>query len=207
MNEAGQALLIDSICYIARFTEDRPIVHTPCVFVQNKRFVQREILKRIIENPKRDLSSLPYYVDKRTGEFLAGKDRQALKVWYDAHQAYLHADAEGKLVVDSEAQKFGVSPAKPEFLQKATDALAMPDQASLACVLLARYVPQGLGAEATPQQWQAWVRDNRPYLFFSDAGGYRWYIDPLAKRRAVPTEKLRGPTRATLPAVQVKSQS
>jgi hypothetical protein len=40
MNDTGRAMLINAICYIARFTEDRPIVHTPCVFVQGKRIVE-----------------------------------------------------------------------------------------------------------------------------------------------------------------------
>jgi hypothetical protein len=28
-------------------------------------------------------------------------------------------------------------------------------------------------------------------------GGYRWYLDPLAKARGVPTARLRGPMRAS----------
>src|SRR5207253_9475567 len=46
MNETGQALLVDAICYIARFTEDRPIVRTPCVFTQGKRIFDRGVIAR-----------------------------------------------------------------------------------------------------------------------------------------------------------------
>jgi hypothetical protein len=63
-----------------------------------------------------------------------------------------------------------------------------------------RYVPIGPGIDAPRELWESWLKDNRRYLFFSDAGGYRWYIDPLAKRRGVPTDTLRGAARATLPA-------
>jgi hypothetical protein len=201
MSDAGQAMLVDSICYIARFTEDRPIVHTPCVFVQGKRFVDRNVLKRIIDNPKRELNTMHYYLDKKTAEELADKDRPSVAAWFSRVRDYLHADDEGKLVVDAEAQQFGVSPAGVSFLEKAIKALAEPEQAKLACRLLSHYAPDGPGVDATAEQWQAWVRDNGPYMFFSDAGGFRWYIDLLAKRRGVPTEKLRGEARATLPVI------
>jgi hypothetical protein len=61
--------------------------------------------------------------------------------------------------------------------------------------LLERYVPRGpKGGNA--DQWAAWWQDNRPYLFASDSGDYCWYIDPLAKKRGIPTANLRGIKRA-----------
>jgi hypothetical protein len=71
------------------------------------------------------------------------------------------------------------------------------DRAANAWSLLARYVPDGSGVTTTAADWSAWVEENRAYLFFSDTGGYRWYIDPLAKRRGVRTADLRGSARAT----------
>jgi len=29
-----------------------------------------------------------------------------------------------------------------------------------------------------------WIAQNRPFLFFSDTGGYRWYVDQNAQRAA-----------------------
>ena len=57
----------------------------------------------------------------------------------------------------------------------------------------------GPGETASAADWSAWVEKSRPYLFFSDAGGYRWYMDPLAQRRGISTADLRGPARATPP--------
>jgi hypothetical protein len=207
MTDAGQSVLLDSICYIARFTEDRPIVHTPCVFVQGKRLTDRDVLRRILDNPKRELSSLKYYLEKKTGEELADKDRATLTAWHRDVRDYLHADDDGKLLVDADARQFGVGPARAAFLEKAVLSLASPEQAPLARRLLSRYAPDGPGADGTVERWRAWARENGPYLFFSDAGGYRWYVDPLAKRRGVPTGKLRGIARATRPsAAGVDSQ-
>jgi hypothetical protein len=30
----------------------------------------------------------------------------------------------------------------------------------------------------------AWITANRPFLFFTDTGGYRWMVDTNAQRRA-----------------------
>ena len=89
-----------------------------------------------------------------------------------------------------------------EAFDRALAALGEPARAPLARRLLNRYAPGQLEAEASAEMWREWLRKNRPYLFFSDAGGYRWYLDPLAKRRGIPSERLRGPARATLPALQ-----
>jgi hypothetical protein len=58
-----------------------------------------------------------------------------------------------------------------------------------------RYVPTGpkLG---NADIWVNWWHENQPYVFASDAGEYRWYIDPLAKKRGVPTVEMRGSRRA-----------
>ena len=48
MSNAGQALLVNAIAYVARFTEDRPIVRTPCVFTQGKRIFDRSLWHRLL---------------------------------------------------------------------------------------------------------------------------------------------------------------
>ena len=61
-------------------------------------------------------------------------------------------------------------------------------------------MPIGPAAEAPAEKWRSWWKENKPYLFFSDTGGFRWYVDPLAKARGVSTAQLRGPARAKLAA-------
>jgi GNAT superfamily N-acetyltransferase len=196
MNDTGQALLVNAIAYIARFTEDRPIVHTPCVFVQGKRLFDRDLIARRLKNPQADLSSLSYYLGPETWRTLQMKSRPEVQAWYERSRSYLHADAEGKLVVDPDAQRFGIGPASLVFLEK-----AVAERTKLARQLLSRYVPEGPGTDAALSEWQAWLTENKSYLFFADTGGYRWHIDPLAKKRKVPSKELRGPARATLPVV------
>lgn len=202
LTEAGKALLVNALCYIARFTEDRPIVRTPCVFVQEKRIFDRGALRRVISNRERDIKDLQYYLEPDLYATLAGKSREELDAWYQAVSGYLHTGARGNLTVDADAQAFGESPAGARFFDQALAALNEPERRDLARRLLRRYAPGGPTQSDAAANWRLWWEENKPYLFFSDTGGYRWYTDPLAKKRAVPTETLRGPARVSLPAVR-----
>jgi hypothetical protein len=202
MNETGQALLINSIAYIARFTEDRPIVRTPCVFVQGTRLFDRDAIARRLEESDADLSALQYYIAKQTYEALKGKSRAEMQEWFKQTRDYLHADATGPLTVDADAQSFKVPPATIRFIEETSSALSDPGRAVLARRLLNRYAPDGPGKDATRELWESWLSKNRTCLFFSDTGGYRWYVDPLAKSRGVSTASLRGAARATLASAE-----
>jgi hypothetical protein len=81
-------------------------------------------------------------------------------------------------------------------LPKTIAALHDEKTKAAATVLLVRYAPDGPGANASADAWEKWWQDNSPYLFYSELGCYRWYIDPLAKKRGIPTKDLRGPARA-----------
>ncbi len=204
MNETGRVLLVNAVAYASRFPDDRPIVRTPCVFVQGKRLVDRDYLARRLRQSKPDLSSLSYFFAKEDFEkHLKDKSVDEVAAWYRPERDYLHADADGKLTVDAEARSFGVAPAGPEFLSKASAALGGA-KAAQARRLLVRYVPDGPGEKGSATDWATWVEKNCAYLFFSDTGGFRWYLDPLAQRRRLPTGELRGPARATRPILGVK---
>ena len=114
---------------------------------------------------------------------------------------YIRADEQGSLMTDEDARAFGVPPASPEFLEKAIASLAQSGpHTDLGRRLLERYVPEGPDPQSDAEPWRRWWLENKPYLFFSDTGGYRWYVDRLAKARSIPSGSLRGPARVTLPA-------
>ena len=111
-------------------------------------------------------------------------------------QRFLHPDQNQKLVIDEDLKALSVAFDQPEFFDKAIAALkGTPAEAERAARLLQRYVPCGPKQGGT-EQWSEWWRANLPFLFASDSGDYRWYIDPLAKKRGIPTVELRGIKRA-----------
>jgi hypothetical protein len=197
MNEQGQALLVDAIAYIARFTEDRPIMRTPSPFAgptpEPRGRVDR-VLRREDLDP---IEGLKWIVAPSMLAAADPKDRAAYRRWFEGVRDFVHADVEGKLVVDEDARASGIPPDRPGFFEGAIASLrGRGEAAARARLLLARYVPEGLGSDAPADLWAAWYEEHRPYLFFSDVGGYRWYVDPLAERRRIPTARLRGPDRS-----------
>jgi hypothetical protein len=130
--------------------------------------------------------------------------REDLAEWYRAKRGFLHADERGKFVVDEEAEKFGVIPDSDTFIPTAIDAWSESgDPNCLGRRLLLRYIVGGPGEDGTVDEWRRWWVENRAYVFFSDTGGFAWRIDPLAKKRDVPTQRLRGSARASKPPIVV----
>jgi len=110
-------------------------------------------------------------------------------------QPFLYPDENQKLQIDANLKALGVAFDAPDFFEKAIAGLRGDTEASARALrTLERYVPDG-PKSATADQWSAWWQENKPYLFASDVGIYRWYVDPLAKKRGVPSTELRGPKR------------
>jgi hypothetical protein len=197
MNETGRNLFLNSIAYIARFTEDRPIAVTPSVFAGPVPFALR-YPEAIVNRTDRELKHLTNYISAPAVAHLRGKPRQEYTKWFVEVRDYLHARPDYLLEIDPDAQALGARFGQPAFFENTLAALGRDDTRARALDVLNRYVPEGPGAKASPADWQTWLKENQSYLFFSDAGGYRYYLDPLAKKRGVPTAQLRGSARATV---------
>ena len=197
MNESGRAILVDAIVYISRFTEDRPIMETPSPFAGND-FITRFRIESYMRRTD------PFYwdylrsnFDQKTLADAGVKDRASFAKWYPTVQGYLRPDSIARMRIDDDALAVKVRPGRPELFDWAIAALGRPGEDGLrARRMLERYVPDGPGREAASQAWADWWTANADYLFFGEVGGYRWYIDPLARARGVPSARLRGPLRA-----------
>lgn len=196
LNETGRAMLVNAIAYISRFTEDRPIDITPSVFGDEKIGISRRRAKNYLTNPE-------YRVEWATNEFSARtlasfnwRDRAAGRDWFEANGMWLHPGAGNFLEVDEEAKSLGTPFDSPEFIPKTISALREEKIKTAAATVLSRYAPDGPGANAGAEAWEKWWQENSPCLFYSELGCYRWYVDPLAKKRGVPTKELRGVKRA-----------
>jgi hypothetical protein len=197
MTDAGKAMLVDAIAYISRFTEDRPIMETPSPFAGDD-FITRAAIERIIaRNDPGWWDSLSSNFDRRTLAVASVSDLASFAKWYPTVRDYLGPDAIARMRIDEDALAVKISPGRPAFFDWAIAALSRPGEDSRARRMLARYAPDGPGRDATQQAWSDWWKANADYLFFGEVGGYRWYLDPLARARGVPTARLRGPLRAS----------
>jgi hypothetical protein len=197
MNQTGQALLLNSIAYISRFKEDRPIARTPSGWSkdENSPRSKRWIEGLYVSRRPAD-SDLDFYLTPETKAVVAKMDRLSYPKWFQENSPFLTCANSGRLMVDNSAKALNIPFDTLQFFTNALEKLNQPDTAAKARALLRRYAPDGPG-DASAGEWKTWFEANRPYLFYSERGGYRWYIDPLAKQRGVPSEKLQGPARAS----------
>jgi hypothetical protein len=196
MNESGQRLLLNAIAYISRFTEDRPIAVTPSGFGGAVGLPRAYADRRLGENG--DVKEAGWILSDRTLAQIQALNRDQIRRWHAEHRPYLHPGTDLKLEVDEEALALAAPIDRLEFYDRTIAALRREgEDARHAAALLARYAPTDAGRLSSASAWEQWLKENRRYLFFSDQGDYRWYVDPLAKKRGIATRDLRGPKRAS----------
>lgn len=198
MNETGRRLLLNSIAYISRFTEDRPIAVTPSVFAGPAALPRTYVDRRVLGTT--NISEIEWMVTADLARKMISMGRDDLRKWYEEHRSFLHPanTPEKRLEIDDEARRLNAPIDKPEFFAKCLAALD-GEKKELARKLLARYAPTETGKLSGSADWKKWFAENGKYLFFSDQADYRWYIDPLAKKREVASADLRGTARASKP--------
>ncbi len=196
LNAAGRAMLVNAVAYISRFTGDRPIDTSLSVFGSDHIAISRRRVPRYFTVFPRELTNV---FSAATLAAIDQRDAAKAQAWFESERAWIHPNAQNFLEVDAEARGLNVQFDSPELDPKAIAALREAKTKAAAAGVLARYAPTGPGAGAGPEAWEKWWRDNSPYLFYSELGGYRWYVDPLAKSRGVPSKDLRGPLRADGP--------
>jgi hypothetical protein len=190
MNETGRQLLLNSIAYISRFSQDRPIAYTPSVF-GGKAAPARASVMRWLKGADYNPQEVAHLLAPGLLDHLKAKDRGAVEEWAKSETKWLHPNADVLLEIDEDLRSLGVTFDSQEFLDALARLLGGTDHdQALARRLAERYVPE------LKDGGTAWLKDNRPYLFASDTGDYRWYVDPLAKKYGVPSERLRGASRA-----------
>jgi hypothetical protein len=198
LNETGRRLLLNSIAYISRFTEDRPIAVTPSVF-SGPAGLPRSYLDRRV-NGTNDIQQIDWMVSPDLARKIVGLPADERRKWYESHRSFLHPGKtpEKRLEIDEDALALNAPLDKSDFFTRCIAALDT-DKSAAALKLLQAYAPLNAGELSTSAEWEKWFAENKKYLFFSDQADYRWYIDPLAKKRGVPSADLRGEARASRP--------
>jgi len=177
-------------------SQDRPIALTPSVRTGAKVVPVRSWLQESFF-PQLDPERVPSFFGAAECEHLDEEGPEAFAARFTRRRGSYHPDERSKLVVDPDLEAWRVANADRGVIARSIEGLASGGEpARRGRRLLERYVACGPGPTASAEEWLAWFVENHDYLFFTDLGGYRWYVDPLAKARKVPTEELRGAARA-----------
>lgn len=195
LNAPGRALLENSICYAARFTEDRPIVVTQSSFTNKTYPRSQRALRLALDQPTATAKSLAVSFGGPIRSTLEAMSSEPARQWIRENLGFLVADERGMLVVDEDLKRLGVALDAPEFPARALASATAGSEPALA--LLARRVPEGPGASAALAVWRDFLAAKGAFLFFSETAGFVWRLDPLAAKRGIPSAELRGSRRAS----------
>ena len=167
MTEAGKRLFVNCICYIKAF--DGKIA-----------LVRRQVSHR--DNALRLAALLTQIKDKSFfqatfSEELQEKYKDApdglVKYYLDDYELIYREDV---FRIDRELKSLGIeSNREVEALQKLISLLEDRDKAETAKKLLGRYTSENF---ETGKEWQEWFDTNKERLFFSDVGGYKFFVVP-----------------------------
>ena len=143
----------------------------------------------VVDWPIREAESFEEYRDKAFSRAFPaaliaelGKDDPAAYIDYVEANIGYAIPAGGMYdgyAFDEDAKAFGFANDNLNLLRAAVNAIGVGgDLAEPGARILERYTDQSF---ETAAEWQAWYLEHRDRLFFSDVGGYRWYVGPATK--------------------------
>lgn len=190
MNDSAKHVFLNAIVYMKQFDGHRPLV--------NKLARSRDSLQHLVDY----IELLPEMEENRRKGFetyiremfpadlfdAQGIDTATAQKFFDENREYFVNRDRGSFEVDADLVALQLSNRKPEFLDRLVAMLEKDPADPRARRLADRYV--GGQAAKNAMTLRAWIHENRPYLFFSDVGGFRWRVDTNAKSAAARKAKL-----------------
>jgi len=191
MTESAQQVFVNTICWMKQFDGQRPLLRFKQAQARDWALVYVGYIRELGDSQSPFTKHSAEGTTQQTAqEFLRGLfpaeilaaagqgegklDADKLEKYYLDHFEYLVQGEKG-LVVDPDVRELGVSNRRKELLATLAARLEKDPDDALARRCVARYVqpPAKSGAEIA-----RWLRENADRMYFSDVGGYRWYVTP-----------------------------
>jgi len=185
LTDSGKRAFLNAIVYMKRFDGHVPLVQKTgrgrtwfSQYIDMIAHMKPEELKD--RGPK---TYAGYLLGHFPAELTAGDlDVERLRAWYAEHEEYFGPGKDRHdTAIDQDLVSLKLSNRTPAFLDWLVARLGKTADDELALRLAARYLGDHGKDAATALLW---IAQNRPFLFFSDTGGYRWYVDQNAQRAA-----------------------
>jgi hypothetical protein len=177
MTGSARRVFLNAIVWMRQFDGQQPLVKK----TSRSRDWLRQYAKMLADLPaeQRQQNGEGTYGGYLRGQFpkdLTGGDDEGAKVnaWLDANLEYM-TSADHKYSVDEDLAAWKVSNRKPELFRALIDRLRKEPADAAALRVARRYLPD---AKADAASIEAFVAQNEGRLFFSDLGGYRWFVGP-----------------------------
>jgi len=171
MTEAGRKLFLNCICYIHRFDGKAPLIRAVSHHRMNTIRLAR-IGDRLRKSAEEDKDITPYIPMDLLNKY-AG-DPEDLKQYYRDNLEFVYQ--ERIFQVDNKLKSLGLNSNRSlDSLDELISFLRDETKADTARLLLARYTNQSF---QNVDDWRQWFENNRDRIFFSDMGGYKFFVVP-----------------------------
>lgn len=121
------------------------------------------------------------YYQQMAGQFFDPKYKdniEELKKYLEDNRKFMYSDPDdpySRIKIDEDAKALGVGNEDKAILKKSIEMLKKGENTDLANRLLERYTNKSF---TTPSQWEDWYEENNDRLFFSQAAGFKWLVNP-----------------------------
>ena len=180
MTESARRVFINAICYMKKF-DGRPPLAPAVMPARDMAFVYitwwRQSTDRV-----RDLEWAKKYFPPEVMD-RTKMDPDKMEAFYTENLEYICPD-NGMLGLDRELKDLKLSNRRMEFWDKILTRIAKPEKDAAAWTLVERYAARKKFKDAA--EVHTWFEENKSYLFFTDVGGFGWYVDENARKDNSP---------------------
>jgi hypothetical protein len=167
MTEAGKKLFLNCICYIHKFDGKTPLVRRASSHRWNA-IRLAALINRIKDKTFFSGTFSPDLMEKYEG------DPNGLVKYYRDDFEFIYRD--NVFFIDNELKSLGLkSNRQIETLERLISLLEDEKHADTARSLLARYTNESF---QSTEQWRSWFENNKDRIFFSDVGGFKFFVVP-----------------------------
>jgi hypothetical protein len=167
MTEAGKKLFLNCICYIHKFDGKAPLIHRASSHRWNA-IRLAALINRIKDESFFSSTFSPELKKKYEG------DPNGLVQYYRDDFEFIYRDK--VFLIDNELKSLGLnSNRQTETLERLISLLEDEKHADTARLLLARYTNESF---QSTEQWKSWFENNKDRIFFSDVGGFKFFVIP-----------------------------
>ena len=177
MTESAKKAFLNAIVYMTRFDGHAPLVAK----ASRGRGWYRKYIESVRDLPSMDDGMRASYSKHLRGVFPSdlvervGLDAERLEEWFAENEEYVRAIEGWTLGIDEDLAELGISNREPGFLDWLVDRLRHEPDDELALKLARRYLGEKVAVDA--EAAIAHIDEHRDRMFFSDSGGYRWFVD------------------------------
>ena len=179
MTQSARKVFLNALVYMRQFDGEKPLVAKKSI---GRGWLRQyaDALSKLTPAQRKETGERTYAAYLRTkfpAELLDGDDVvDKLNAWLQTNEERFVANENREVTVDTDLVELRTSNRTPGFFAAVIARLEKNAGDALAARLIAHYLPKDV--EGTAAGVRSFWEHNRASLFFSDVGGYRWFVDP-----------------------------